>query len=142
MNKVGKIVGTIIGSYSCYSGCKKLWSVSAIFMTLNEFLKPTKNKILLFILLLGFFFTFFGDPYRFAICDPCGCYHKWGYPLTFLKENAIGASWRPFSCGTKVIEYNYTNLVIDVVFWYLISCFFGFSYNKLKSKKISLRFSF
>ena len=101
---------------------------------IKEFLKPERKKIILFVFLIGFFFLFFGDSYRMALCDPCGCYNKWGYPFSFFKESAVGARIKPFSCGTKVAYYSYSDLIFDLLFWYFISCLIIFASNKLKNK--------
>ncbi len=72
-----------------------------------------------------------------ALCSPCGCYNKWGYPLIFSEQTAIGASLstRNLNCGKKVTAYNYNSLIIDLIFWYIVSCSLVFVWDKVKNKK-------
>jgi len=61
-------------------------------MNWREFFKLTIGKVILLIILFGFFSVFLGNPYVFSLCDPCGCYNSWGYPIHFAEETAIGAN--------------------------------------------------
>ena len=81
-----------------------------------------------------FFFLFFGDPHRIALCDPCSCLHKWGYPFTFIEESRVGADIDTFECGTKITNYNYSNLVFDLLLWYLVSYLFYYFIRSIKQK--------
>lgn len=113
-----------------------------IIEKIKYFFKPIKNKIALFVLLFSFFMVFFGDPYRIAMCDPCGCNHRWGYPFTFVQEirekpktpSNYNLLTKYSFCGPKYKSYNYLNLFYDIIFWYFISCFIIFTLNKTVNK--------
>ena len=106
-------------------------------MSFKEFIKPTIVKIILFVVLFGFFSYFFGNPYLFAFCDPCGCYDTWGSPLHFAEESAVGGVFagQEFSCGTRITNFRFWYLITDIIFWFLLSCLIVFAYNKVKSKR-------
>jgi hypothetical protein len=101
-------------------------------MNFMKIFKPSKNQLILFIAMFVFSLLFFGDPYRIALCDPCDCLHRWGYPLTFMKENTMGTDINTLTCGTKVTKYIYSNLALDLIFWYLASYLLYFSIKFLK----------
>lgn len=54
-----------------------------------------------------------------------------GYPV-FLIIKRGGESGEFF----ERYEWNFTNLIINIVVWYLISCLIIFIYNKLRGKKV------
>jgi len=85
---------------------------------IKQFLKPNWRKILLFIILLIFFIGLkrnirLGDVFFTAR----------GYPLPFQSSN-----------GAIDNLISYIFLFINLIFWYLISCFIIWIYNKLKKK--------
>ena len=100
-----------------------------------NFIKPSTGKIILFVLLFSFFSSFIGNPYFFALCDPCGCYDTWGFPLPFAQETAQGANMEEFDCGTKVTNWNIPVLLIDIILWYLISVLVIFAFQKIRKKR-------
>jgi hypothetical protein len=104
-------------------------------MTLKQFLKPDWRKIVVFLILFGFFSSFIGNTYMFALCDPCGCPNSWGYPLSFYNEQKIGADMKTFNCGETMPLYNYSSLIIDIVIWYFLSCLIIWIYDKVRGRK-------
>jgi hypothetical protein len=100
----------------------------------RNFLMPDWKKSVLFLVLFGFFSSFIGNPYMSALCDPCGCPTSWGYPLSFYNEQVISASMKPLNCGEIMPLYNYFSLIIDIVIWYLVSCFIVWIKQRKKKK--------
>lgn len=72
------------------------------------FFKPTKSKILVFVLL--FLLT--------SVLSVCVNVFDMGFPLHFYEEN-------PFLSQNKV-QYFFLNALIDMIIWYLISCLIEF----------------
>ncbi len=106
-----------------------------ILESLKQFLKPDWRKIV-FIAIFFFLATslsgefnkkvdnsFLSGPLGFMINNK-GLYKEWGFPFKWLK---IGG-------GEKITSYK-LSLAADLIFWYLISCFFVFAYDKFKNKK-------
>ena len=91
-------------------------------MNLRQFLKPEIGKVLIFFLL----FIFLGLAKRAGAClyDNRGvliyCDRIIGLPLEF---NLITDYSTPI---------DFPSLFIDIIFWYIISCFIFLVYNKIK----------
>jgi heme/copper-type cytochrome/quinol oxidase subunit 4 len=101
-------------------------------MTLKQFLKPDWRKIVVFVLISfsSITLTIFLNLKRSSINGPpliTGT--KIGYPI-FLDvtyktemENEI-----------TTYEWNFINLIFNIIIWYLLSCFIIWVYDKLKKK--------
>jgi len=104
------------------------------------FLKATKNKLIIFVILLLFFnllstryqsriFYFYHDYYKkpyLMTGGVTGCEYR-GLPLTTISK----------CCGDEIkepckIEFYYLDLVINIIFFYFFSCFLIWIFNKLK----------
>jgi hypothetical protein len=102
---------------------------------IKQFLMPNWRKILIAIILMGLSLFFVHSPTfpgpdelgRMAIVDFYSIGR--GLPLPYLIINIGGGMAQGFSIF-------YLGLVIDLIFWYLISCLIIFIYNKLRSKKV------
>ncbi|MEK6841272.1 MAG: hypothetical protein AABW57_00640 [Nanoarchaeota archaeon] len=84
-------------------------------MKIKEFLKPTLGKIILFILLMGVINYFLISTTvvldaRILVGLPFGFYPIGGFMI-----------W-PGGPSPPVVEFSYLNFIIDLIFWYLISC--------------------
>jgi len=97
---------------------------------LKEFLKPTLGKIILLVI-----FTIMSSlPVFHPITkDMCPMYPDAfcteiliGLPMGFYAEGSGGFSGRGF------VNLRYEFLIIDILFWYLISCLIFWVYKKVK----------
>lgn len=93
-------------------------------MTLKQFLKPGWKKIVIFfiILLLTLFLGI-----KFSAIPEIDIIYEIGYPA-FLTITTI-------MFGRKIYEWNFPNLIINIVIWYLLSCLIVWIYEKVKGKK-------
>lgn len=97
-------------------------------MNIKQFLKPDKKRIVLVIIFLGLSLLYLTtEPVLDTIVNDLGG------PLHYLKisKEMIGTN----DTSPPVFEFFYINLLIDIIFWYLISCFIILIYDKLKKKK-------
>jgi len=89
---------------------------------LKEFFKPAKKKIILFVvfLLINIFIPLV-PSIVYYVCEwpPCPL-----YPALIFE-----------SYQDLVNHHSWGLLIIDIIFWYLISCIITFAYNKFKVKK-------
>jgi len=92
-------------------------------MNWKEFLKPSIKKIAIFLLLfiaISFIIYFFVYT-PWIIADFTYTLAPFGIPLTIWSDFLIsGFSW--------------INFIIDIVFWYLVSCLIVFAFQKLSKK--------
>lgn len=88
-------------------------------MKFKDFIKPTTAKIIITLILIIITYMV---AYPFTICIPGPCFN--GVPLGFYHPSGGGVD---FSYGMKI---NYWNLLIDLLFWYLVACAIIFMYNK------------
>lgn len=98
-------------------------------MNFKEFFKPTIEKIILFLLIF-IFFTFL--PTGFLkdglSINPFPEINDLGLPLSFYHQECSDLG----RCANVI---NYLNLVVDIIFWYLLSCLTILVSSKVKSKK-------
>lgn len=95
---------------------------------LKEFFKPDWKKIILLIIFLIFVF------FHVEICSPWGaagiCEAR-GSPLPlYICQTKVG----PGANASLGCSLSY-GLIIDLIFWYSISCSLIFIYDKLRGKK-------
>jgi len=96
---------------------------------IKEFLMPTFWKIILFLILMVglncwiIFSTHILDA-RILV----------GLPLPFYPIGSfmIWSNMPP----PPIVEFSWINFVIDIIFWYVVSCLIVFIYSKFKSRKI------
>ncbi|MBU3924588.1 hypothetical protein KJ854_01485 [Patescibacteria group bacterium] len=97
--------------------------------SIKQFLMPDWRKILLaIILLLGSLYIPVYEP-RVDFNLPSGVnfdsqafYSSAGFPLKY------------FFIVNYTTEINYSNLFIDIIFWYFISCFLISAWDKIRKK--------
>lgn len=91
-------------------------------MDLKDFLKPDLKKIivLVFIILLVIILA------NTIFCS----YPSTGYPLPIYKIVNLGVPGGP--AGPLSAELDFVNIIIDLIIWYLISCFVAFVYKSFK----------
>lgn len=98
-------------------------------MNWKNFIKPTKEKIILFILflLVNTFvpLTPFFMVLKACLNPPC--------PNTILTFGSYVAE--SFLASLIFFPINLIILIINLVFWYLISCLIIFAFNRFKDKK-------
>ena len=96
------------------------------FMNFKQFLKPDWRKILIFVIFFALSYlrksagTIPALGYLFL-------YH--GFPFYYF------SIWLNFNVVWK-IKILWVGLLIDVVFWYLFSCFIIWIYDKVKKKEV------
>ncbi len=61
-----------------------------------------------------------------------GCDHIRGFPFAIYSTHYPTAMPYPRPTTTS---YNPSFIILDIIFWYLISCLIIFSYSKFKIKK-------
>jgi len=96
----------------------------------KEFLKPDWRKIVLTCIFISLSFFYVYSP---LIADAYEEYR--GLPLFYWKY-FVGTG--PIITGMKLpepsTEFLYLNLIIDIIFWYLISCIIVWIYDKFKKR--------
>jgi hypothetical protein len=97
----------------------------------KTFLKPTKAKLLLFIALAvfgGYFGFFVFTPRVFGVA-------QYGTPLVFNSQTCGAPTGNygtdVFACNSSL---NVLNVVLDLVFWYLVACILMTAYEKWGKK--------
>lgn len=95
-------------------------------MDWKKFLQPDLKKIILFIALFIIGTLFWPKPLALDV-------NYFGGPLVFASVGTLPCPpGTPYPCHMPII--NYFNLIIDIIFWYLIACGIIFAYNKYKKK--------
>ncbi len=95
-------------------------------MKLKEFLKPTIWKVIIFIILL-----ILTSVFNYATYCPECTRAAYGFPLALYELpgcKPVSAEGCP---GYRVI---YSALIVDLIFWYLVSCLIVWFYDKRKKK--------
>lgn len=94
--------------------------------TINEFLKPDWRKILIVLIFMGLSYFFKVDCLQPGMLGACEVY---GFPMPYLGMESGDFVYVP--------QYSilWLGLIIDFVFWYLISSAIIFTYDKFKTKK-------
>lgn len=87
---------------------------------MKDIVKPTLMKIVLAFVLLFIFSWLWGTVVRLTISDTFPI----GFPLQFF------LSWGPCPLGTTCSESNGLWLVVDLIFWYLVSAFLLYRFQK------------
>jgi len=96
-------------------------------MNWKEFFKPTIVKVVLFLILMGGL-----NYYIISTSDVLDARELFGSPLGFWP---IGSFYVQAGGPTPpVVEFSWTNFIIDIVFWYLVSCVLVAVYHKFKKK--------
>ena len=97
-------------------------------MEWKAFLRPTKLKILILVAILLLTSWFDTTDY-----SPGGIREAYGFPLTIYELPGCEPVPPSYECpGYRIV---YSGLFFDIMFWYLISCFIVWTYNKYKVKK-------
>ncbi|HLC78805.1 MAG TPA: hypothetical protein VJG83_00105 [archaeon] len=91
-------------------------------MAMIEFIKPTKGKIILFVLLLTLSFIPYTNSTAFGCSD-----NAIGLPFTFYSSGFSGVE-----CPNPIPSYNWVGLALNLIFWYLVSSVILHIYNKIK----------
>ena len=100
---------------------------------LKEFFRPTKGKIL-------FSFTIFiisTAALTLSLFSPLGplLHFKTGFPL-----DIFNLCFLPFYCPRNIGLILWQNLIIDLIFCYLIACIFIFIYKKIRKQKRQFKY--
>ncbi|MEK6917988.1 MAG: hypothetical protein AABW51_03500 [Nanoarchaeota archaeon] len=112
-------------------------------MKFKEFIKPKLVKVVVFII-IGGYFTFFSNSIIEPSCQsekiyiPEGilanlmlCPHFYGNPLPARTNDPRTIDYVIDNYGIP----NYITIVIDILFWYIISCVVVELYYLLRNKK-------
>lgn len=95
-------------------------------MGVKEFLKYNLGGVIITIILLFGSYIIL-NPFQSCTGGPC----FQGYPLEFYKPAGCGSCT---GCPCYDMEINYSNLLINLVIYYLISLMLIFIFYKIKSK--------
>ena len=97
----------------------------------KEFIKPNWRKILvLIIILLPTILISYNQLNCWSFGG--GCTHSEGFPFAY---HSIRYSAALPNEPLPIESSNYFAIVIDIIFWYLITCFLFYTYDKIKGKK-------
>ena len=100
----------------------------------KEFIKPDWKKILLLIIIL---LPTLLITYNELDCMTMGggCTYSEGFPFAYHSISYCAALPNPPSPRENS---NIFAIVLDIIFWYLITCLLFYVYSKIKSKKKNL----
>jgi len=101
-------------------------------MTFKQFFKPVWRKIVIFIILLIIFLIFYKYKLSLMAGELPSSFPAKGLPLPIY----IGCPEK-MECPEKTEgseKLLKAFLIIDFIFWYLISCFIFWIYDKVKKK--------
>jgi len=99
-------------------------------MTLKQFLKPDWRKIVITLALISLSFLYIYEP---VVLDAYEAYR--GLPLFYWKYFVgTGLLIEGMKPPEPVTEFLYFNLIINLIFWYLVSCLIVWIYDKVKKK--------
>jgi len=98
-------------------------------MKWKEFLKPTIGKIIIFLLLMGglnflIITTTIVTGGRILVGLPLGFYPIGSF---FCQPNTV--------CVPPPVEFSWINFMIDIAFWYLVSCLIFLIFSRTKKKR-------
>ncbi|MBU3965613.1 hypothetical protein KKG29_00015 [Patescibacteria group bacterium] len=104
-----------------------------IVESLKQFLKPELRKVLILIIFFSLSLLYKWDLPRLmniGIVNDAPNIAR-GLPLPFITE---GCNF--VECGYFPLPFPYLQifLIIDIIFWYLISCLVIFTWDKIKNK--------
>jgi hypothetical protein len=98
-------------------------------MNLKQFLKPDWRKIVIMLIFLGLSFLYYHEV---GATNVIMVNH--GAPLNYFEiayiRNSGGVEGLP-----PTFEIIYFGLIIDLIIWYILSCFIVWIYDKIKKKK-------
>jgi len=98
-------------------------------MNWKEFLKPDWRKIVVFVILFilsSFISAYFNTIYSaIGFCSSI----KAGFPLAFNTEIS------GIECGGDSSNFDIFSFILDIIFWYLLSCLIVWIYDKFRKKK-------
>ena len=95
-------------------------------MKLKEFFKPSISKIILFILLMGVL--------NYIIISSTIVFDARilvGFPLGFWPVGSFMV-WLANTQILPIVEFSWLNFIIDMIFWYIISCGIIELFKKIK----------
>ena len=96
-------------------------------MNWKEFLKPDWIKIVIFVILMGGL-----NYFIISTTEILDARILVGLPLGFWPKGSFYVqSGGPIP---PTVEFSSINFIIDIIFWYLISCVIVFVYRKTKKK--------
>jgi len=96
---------------------------------LKQFLKPDWRKVVIFA--VAFIIQFLIVLVWMSSCGECSS--DFGLPLVFYTRAGCSMGIRGIQCGKDFYSLNY--FVIDIIFWYLLSCIIIWIYDKFRKKK-------
>ena len=99
-------------------------------MTLKQSLKPDWRKIVIFVVLSVIFLYLFNN----AVTIGELYYPVKGFPLPYYYNRSGGM----LSSGVLVDyipNFNLLNFILDLIFWYLLSCLVIWIYDKFRKRK-------
>jgi hypothetical protein len=95
-------------------------------MKWKEFLRPTIWKVTIFIVLL-----ILTSVFNYATYCP-GCTRAaYGFPLALYELPGC----EPVSVGCPGYRVVYSALIVDLIFWYLVSCVILWIFGRTRKKK-------
>jgi hypothetical protein len=102
-------------------------------MTIKQFLKPDWRKIKVVMILL--ILTNFGFLFLVLMttAGDAGYFDMIGLPLGFVKLSICSNLSGVVSCGGGFFSLPF--LIINIIFWYLLSCLIIWIYDKFRKKK-------
>jgi hypothetical protein len=103
----------------------------------KEFLQPTKGKVITAIALLILFLSF--RSVQVILGDPPAFDTFFGFPLPYYRILDYPISWDGSVRATRgswiLFPFGLFALFVDVIFWYVISCFTVIGYDRVRGKR-------
>ena len=98
-----------------------------IYMEIKTFFNPTLTKIIIFLLLMGGLnYLIISSTHvldaRILVGSPLGFWPIGGFMIQTNGPNP------------PIVEFSWTNFIIDIIFWYLVSCGVVTIYHKIRKK--------
>lgn len=108
-------------------------NIDMFWKEFTKFIKPDWKKLLFFALTMGYLnYIWISSIY---VCDGRILV---GIPLGFYPIGSIYGGFLEPGEPIPIVEFSWINLILDIIFWYLVACAIFYGYGIIKKHKILL----
>jgi len=115
-------------------------------MNFKDFIKPTKRKLIIFLIIailanipfIGYFKITTGCPPPILCTNFTNIFNPLLNPLFFLFGGEDDAPIATYSYS-GIGEIYYVLMILNIIYWYIVSCLIILIYNNIKKSKTKLK---